>query len=241
MTEEIENKEPSRKEVWKMFDRIAHRYDLLNRLLSMGQDITWRKRMAKYLPSQVDELLDLATGTGDQIIFLRTAHKGINKAVGIDMSEGMLEHGREKITKLGWDDTVSLQVGDAMKPPFEDDRFDAATISFGIRNVIDVSESLGEMARVLKPGGKLLVLECSLPRNVVLKKLYLFYFRHILPLIGGMISGDSYAYNYLNKTVETFPCGEAFNDLMRGAGFTEVKANELTFGIATIYEGVVPS
>jgi len=228
---------PSANESWKMFDRIAHRYDLLNRLLSCGQDVVWRKKIAKHLPEKIENHLDLATGTGDQIFHLWKVHGNIQHATGIDLSEGMLEHGRPKIAKRGLNDKVSLQKGDAANIPFEDGRFDSTTISFGIRNVVDVRKSLGEMLRVLKPAGRSIILEFSLPKNPVIKKLYLIYFRKILPFIGGKISGDSYAYNYLNKTVETFPYGDEFCQLMRDAGFQDVKAKQLTFGIATIYQG----
>ena len=240
MNAAVKNNEPvpSRTEVWKMFDRIAHRYDFLNRFLSMGQDVAWRKKMARYLPERENlYLLDLATGTADQIIFLLKASKRIGKADGMDLSTGMLEHGREKIEKMGLADTVSLREGNTIDIPSEDGIYDAVTISFGIRNVTDVHQGLSEMHRILKPGGRAMILECSLPENALIRKAYLFYFRHVLPKVGGAVSGDSYAYNYLNKTVETFPCGEAFCDLMRKAGFNEVKAHPLTLGIATIYVG----
>ncbi len=233
--------QPSRREVWKMFDRIAHRYDLLNRLLSLGQDVVWRKRVAKHLPPQPGlHLLDVATGTGDLLIYLQEQNPNVASGVGIDMAERMLQHGRPKLRKRGIDDRFTLQTGDALHIPFPEGSFDAATISFGIRNVTDVPAGLREMFRVLKPGGRAIVLEFSLPQNALLRRLYLFYFRNILPRIGGLISGDSYAYRYLNETVETFPYGEAFCELMRAAGFQNVRATPLTFGIATIYQGDRP-
>jgi len=228
----------SRKEVWKMFDRIAHRYDLLNRLLSFGQDVIWRKRVAKHLPDRRElHVLDVATGTGDLLITLFEQNPNVQSGVGIDMAEKMLEFGRPKLEKRGVVDRFSLQTGNAMDIPFAENVFDAATISFGIRNVANVLGGLQEMRRVLKNNGRAIVLEFSLPKNKLMRHLYLFYFRHILPRLGGLISGDSFAYRYLNETVETFPYGEAFCDLMRRAGFQNVQMTPLTFGIATIYQG----
>jgi demethylmenaquinone methyltransferase/2-methoxy-6-polyprenyl-1,4-benzoquinol methylase len=233
---------PSRKEVWKMFDRIAHRYDVLNRSLSLGQDVAWRKRLRKHLPGDRElVLVDLATGTADQILFLLDGPAVIREAVGYDLSEEMLARGREKIARKGLGETVSLRTGDAMRCPHPDNAADVVTISFGIRNVEDVPAALTDMRRMLRPGGTLLILECSLPSNRLLRGGYLFYFRHVLPRLGGWVSGDSYAYNYLNNTVETFPCGEAFCSLMREAGFEEVAAETLTFGAATLYRGRKPA
>jgi len=221
-----------------MFDRIAHRYDLLNRLLSLGQDIVWRQRVAQYLPEKSPlHLLDMATGTADQLLMMYGKTDRITSAVGMDMSEQMLAVGRNKIRERHLEHIMTLQTGDATQIPAPDQTFDVVTISFGIRNVSDVDQALREMYRVLKPAGRALILEFSLPQNRFLRGVYLFYFRYVLPVIGGMISGDRYAYNYLNKTVETFPYGEAFCQRMRSAGFIAVQANPLTFGIATIYQG----
>lgn len=230
--------EPSRREVWKMFDRIAGRYDLLNRMLSFGQDVVWRNRVARHLPGKQNmRILDLATGTADQLISIFKHNKNAESAIGIDMAEMMLEVGRTKLEKRNLNESISLQTGNAVKIPFSDQSFDATTISFGIRNVNDVSESLREMYRVLRPNGRAIILEFSLPGNALIRSGYLFYFRHILPRLGSLISGDSYAYKYLNQTVETFPYGRAFCELMTNAGFDNVKATPLTFGIATIYQG----
>jgi demethylmenaquinone methyltransferase / 2-methoxy-6-polyprenyl-1,4-benzoquinol methylase len=227
----------SRKEVWRMFDRIAHRYDLLNRSLSLGQDVIWRKRMKRYLPDHERlHVLDLATGTADQLLYLASDER-VASGVGMDLAEKMLEIGREKIRRRSMDGKLHLQTGDAASIPAENDSADVVTISFGIRNVVAVSEALTEMYRVLKPGGRALILEFSLPHNGMVRGLYLFYFRHILPRIGSLVSGDAYAYRYLNQTVETFPYGEAFCELMREAGFKGVQAHPLTFGIASIYRG----
>ncbi len=228
---------PSRQHVWTMFDRIAHRYDLLNHLLSGNRDVAWRRKMATMLPSRSAlDTLDLATGTGDQLLTLAETGK-LRSGVGIDLAEKMLAIGREKIEQRKLSATLRLQTGDAGAIPFGDSLFDVVCISFGIRNVLDVPTALREMHRVLRPGGRALILEFSLPRNGIVRRSYLFYFRHILPLLGSIISGDSYAYRYLNQTVETFPYGEAFCSMMKDAGFTDVTATELTFGIATIYSG----
>jgi demethylmenaquinone methyltransferase/2-methoxy-6-polyprenyl-1,4-benzoquinol methylase len=223
-----------------MFDRIAPSYDALNRILSLRRDVAWRRRMAHFLPKEGPlDLLDLATGTGDQIIELKKSKGSIGRATGMDLSEGMLNLGREKLRELGWGE-IEMLVGDVMDIPAPDDSFDVVTISFGIRNVLDVPKGLLEIQRVLKPGGTFLILECSMPKNAWLKKLYSFYFRHILPVIGGWVSGDSSAYRYLNETVESFPCGESLCDVLRFAGYQEVRFEPQTLGVATIYRGLAP-
>ena len=232
---------PSRMQAFKMFDRIAHRYDLLNRLLSMGTDVSWRKKLNRRIPKGNDlKVLDLATGTADVLISMHKACPQVASGVGLDMSSGMLKYGREKLIRLGLFEKFRLVRGDATCIGLDSETFDAVSISFGIRNVLDVSSGLGEMRRILKPGGRALILEFSLPANKAFRALYLFYFRNILPRIGALISGDSYAYRYLNETVETFPYGEEFCQLMRDAGFENVSATPLTFGIASLYQGERP-
>jgi len=222
-----------------MFDRIAGRYDVLNRSLSFGRDVAWRKRLRKHIPQDRPvKIVDLATGTADQILFMLGGKATIEQADGYDLAEEMLEIGRGKIKEKGVGDQVTLYTGDAMACPAADQSADLVTISFGIRNVEDVPTVLRDMHRILKPGGKACVLEFSLPTNGFIKWGYLTYFRHVLPKIGGWVSGDAYAYNYLNTSVETFPCGEDFCNLMRDAGFVEVQAEPLTFGVATVYSGV---
>lgn len=221
-----------------MFDRIAHRYDLLNRLLSMGTDVRWRRKLNRCVPAgEKLRVLDLATGTADVLIAMNGACPQVASGVGLDMSGGMLHYGREKLIRLGLDRKFRLVRGDATCLGLDSGQFDAVTISFGIRNVIDVAQGLREMRRILKPGGRALILEFSLPSNRLFRAMYLFYFRNILPRIGALISGDSYAYRYLNETVETFPYGEDFCQLMRDAGFESVTATPLTFGIASLYQG----
>lgn len=235
-------KQPPREKVLQMFDRIASRYDLLNHLLSFGQDIRWRKKVERFLPEKTDlQILDLATGTGDQLIYLFSVSRNIGKGIGIDLSSEMLAEGREKIRKRRLINHIVLEKGDAEAIPYEENRFDAVTISFGIRNVTDVKRSISEMFRVLKPNGRVIILEFSLPPNRFIRGIYLFYFRHLLPHLGGIISGDSYAYRYLNNTVESFPYGEVFSRILRETGFEHVRIQPLTFGVSTIYCGEKPS
>jgi len=229
---------PVRTEAWRMFDRIAHRYDFLNRVLSMRRDVAWRKHLSELLPPRDDlRVLDLATGTGDVLLALRTDSASVRSGVGVDMSGKMLAIGKQKFEDTGHATALRMVRGDATSLAIAGEQFDVATISFGIRNVVDVDAALREMHRVLKPGGRALILEFALPENALLRWSYLLYFRNVLPAIGGMVSGDSYAYRYLNQTVETFPYGEAFCELMRGAGFKDVASYPLTFGIAMIYWG----
>ena len=220
-----------------MFDRIAHRYDLLNHLLSFNRDKAWRRKMTTLLPKRCDmNLLDLATGTADQLLAIYNSGQ-IARGVGLDPAEEMLAIGRRKIEARGLEDKLILQAGSAEKLPFSDNSFDVITISFGIRNVTDVLKALKEMRRVLKPEGRALILEFSLPRNAFIRTIYLLYFRHVLPRLGGFISGDREAYRYLNQTVETFPHGKDFDAEMARAGFGRFSHTPLTFGVATIYQG----
>jgi len=219
-----------------MFDRISKRYDLLNRLLSLRQDVTWRKKLAYHLPEKQNlNLLDIATGTADVLLTLNRNGK-INKAVGLDMAEKMLDLGRIKIKAKNLSGKINLVPGDGLYLPVQNNCMDVVTIAFGIRNMPDVQKALIEMCRVLKKDGRALILEFSLPANKIIRYLYLLYFRYILPLLGGLISGDAKAYSYLNKTVETFPYGDAFAELLKKAGFNKITCHPLTFGIATIYQ-----
>lgn len=221
-----------------MFDRIARRYDFLNRLLSFRQDVAWRGRMIQCLPEGESlALLDLATGTGDVLINIYRISGRIQSGVGLDMSGGMLRCGRLKLVRQKLTDHLRLMRGDAMAMGLADETFDVATMAFGIRNVPDAPKALRDIHRVLKHGGRALILEFSIPENPLFRILYLFYFRHVLTRIGGWVSGDSQAYKYLNSTVEAFPYGDAFAALMRNAGFIRIEAQALTFGIATLYVG----
>ncbi len=229
---------PSRRDVHRMFDRIARRYDLLNRLLSFGQDIVWRKKLAKILENHnCAEILDLASGTADVLLSANQHNRYMKLGVGIDMSEEMLSLGHHKISSLDLSEKLKLIRADATELPIADNSFDAVTIAFGIRNVLSVDSALSEMNRAVKSGGKVCVLEFSLPSNMLIRKLFLIYLRHILPFFGGLISGDRKAYRYLNETVESFPYGQAFGELMIKAGLRDIHIRRLSFGAATIYEG----
>jgi demethylmenaquinone methyltransferase / 2-methoxy-6-polyprenyl-1,4-benzoquinol methylase len=222
----------------QMFDRIATTYDGLNRILSCGIDIYWRNKMLRELPRTKTPLqcLDLATGTGDVALTLIKDPR-VGNVRGLDLSRGMLAVGQKKVQHLGLDQKVQLLYGDGVSIPEEDQSFDVVSISFGIRNFPDVSTSLRNCLRVLKPGGRLLILEFSLPKNTLIRSFYLFYFRKVLPFLGRWLSKDQEAYTYLNQTVEHFPYGEKFATLMREQGFQRVHFSPLTFGIATLYVG----
>ncbi|GAB4364352.1 MAG: bifunctional demethylmenaquinone methyltransferase/2-methoxy-6-polyprenyl-1,4-benzoquinol methylase UbiE [Calditrichia bacterium] len=231
-------KPESGSEVWRMFDRISRRYDLLNHLLSLGRDIAWRKRLAENLPHfQRQWVLDCATGTGDVFLSLFQNSTRVHKGIGLDPAQKMLQIGRQKVSGNGFQSLIQLFPGDAMFLPFSENSFHTITIAFGIRNVQDVNRALQEMYRVLKPGGRVLILEFSLPGNPLIRRLYLFYFRHILPRLGGWVSGDYQAYRYLNQTVEAFPHGQDFCRLLEAVGFKQVRDIPLTLGVASIYRG----
>jgi len=221
-----------------MFNEISPRYDLLNRLLSFGIDRHWRRTLAKYLFLSVKKnILDLAAGTGDVLLNLIKKQPAITEAVGIDLAKNMLAIGLEKIAKEGLSQRIQLLQGDAARIPFESAYFENVSIAFGIRNMPDAEAVLKEMNRVLVPKGRAIILEFSLPSNPLLRAIHLFYLRTIVPFVGGLISGHSEAYRYLNQTIETFPYGRAFCQLMMGAGFTRASAHPLMGGIATIYVG----
>lgn len=232
------SEEPSRTEIWKMFDKISSTYDRANRLMTLGLDLYWRKKMASFLPKQGPiHLLDCATGTGDQLFSLLKHSTLITKAVGIDLSEEMLVIGRKKLSKKRFASDVHLELASALAIPFEAEHFDCITLSFGIRNVVNVDLCLKELYRVLKPNGKLLILETSHPKGAFVQQFHLFYLRKILPLVGGWISKQKQAYKYLNQTAETFASGSAFCKQIELVGFSEVRCHPLTFGAVSIYEG----
>lgn len=193
--------------------------------------------MIRHLPEGNLHLLDCATGTCDQLLSMMGS-ASIERAVGIDLAEEMLAVGKQKVAVSPFAQKVELLVGNAMEMPLSSDSFDCVTMTFGIRNV--QGDPLPEMLRVLKPGGKILILEFSLPRNRVIRALHVFYLRQVLPRLGGLISGNADAYRYLNRTIESFPYGEAFLNRMRNAGFEELQAIPLSFGVATLYLGEKP-
>jgi demethylmenaquinone methyltransferase/2-methoxy-6-polyprenyl-1,4-benzoquinol methylase len=223
-----------KEQVAEMFDNIAHKYDFLNHILSMGIDILWRKKAIRLLkPYQPKQLLDIATGTGD--FALEALALNPDKIIGADISRDMLAVGVEKIKKKGFQDKISFQYGDSENLPFETDTFDAITVSFGVRNFEDLEKGLSDMRRVLKPKGAVAIIEFSKPQQFPIKQLYGFYFKNILPGIGKLISKDARAYTYLPESVDAFPYGDAFVKILDKVGYTNIKAYPLTFGIASIY------
>ena len=223
--------------ITQMFDQISPTYDRVNRILSLGMDRGWRRKTATFLPKKKNlHLLDLATGTADQIISLFESKASIGSAIGLDLASEMLSIGEKKIQEKPYGKQIELQVGDAMAIPFEPEQFDACTFSFGIRNVADPLISLSEIHRVLKPDGRCLVLEFSLPPFPI-KTPYLFYLRRILPWLGGKLSTHPEAYRYLNRTIESFPSGKNFLFLMNRAGFSKSSAHPMAFGAVTLYVG----
>ncbi|MGB0979292.1 MAG: bifunctional demethylmenaquinone methyltransferase/2-methoxy-6-polyprenyl-1,4-benzoquinol methylase UbiE [Croceimicrobium sp.] len=230
--------EGSKKEqVAEMFDNISERYDLLNHVLSLSIDKGWRKKVVRMVEAKKPKMiLDVATGTADLAIALEKAHP--EKITGIDISNGMLDVGRQKVAKKGLSQIITLEQADSENLPFPDATFDAITVAFGVRNFENLKKGLSEMNRVLKPGGHLLVLEFSQPQKFPFKQLYNFYFKNILPTVGKLISKDPRAYTYLPESVQAFPHGEAFMDIMKECGYTAGERIPLTFGIASIYEGL---
>lgn len=225
----------SQEDVSQMFNSISRKYDRVNRVLSFGIDHFWRKMINRHIPKGSDvALLDCATGTCDQLIAIAKKHS-LQRIAGVDLAEDMLALGREKLKRLGLIDRVELKCASACELPYQNGTFDCITMSFGIRNV--QGNCLPEFLRVLKPGGRCLILEFSLPKNLLIRKLHLFYLRHILPFLGGLLSGNREAYSYLNKTIEAFPSGNRFLELLRENGFTNCKAIPLTFGVANLYIG----
>ena len=226
-------KDPLQKtESWKMFNRIAQQYDLLNRLLSGRLDVAWRKKCVKQIAKKEPlTVLDLATGTGDLLLRLLKERPNVKTAVGLDPAIEMLCVGRKKLSSQ----RASLVRGDAQEMSFKSTSSNVITMAFGIRNVPDIDKAFQEMHRVLVSGGHVLILEFSLPKNILIRSLYLLYFRYVLPFIGGIISRDRPAYRYLNQSVENFPYGATFCHRLKNAGFDHVTETPLTFGIATLY------
>ena len=226
-----------KEQVASMFDSIAFRYDFLNRFLSAGIDVSWRKKAIKALNEVKPKIiLDVATGTGDVAIL---THKMIapTHITGIDISEGMLAEGRKKIAALGLQDAIELVSGDSEQIKFNDNHFDGVTVAFGVRNFEHLETGLQEMYRVLKPGGKLVILEFSKPKQFLFKGFYNVYMNLVAPGFGKMIAKNKEAYQYLNDSVQAFPEGDAFTNIMEKVGYTSITNKKLTFGICTIYCG----
>ena len=230
-----------REQVAEMFDNISPRYDFLNHLLSGGIDIYWRKRAIRLLKkaqsgaTSFQTILDIATGTGDFAIEALALHP--KKIIGVDISEGMLAVGRQKIQKLGKQDIIELRHGDSESLPFADNYFDAIIVSFGVRNFENLLAGLTEMQRVMRQGGTCVVVEFSKPKAFPFKQVYNFYFKYILPTVGKVVSKDQSAYTYLPESVQAFPDGNDFLTIFEKAGFTDTQCIPLTFGICSIYIG----
>lgn len=225
-----------KEQVATMFNNIAHKYDFLNHFLSLGIDILWRKKAIRQLRNQNPrQILDIATGTGDFAIEALVLNP--DKVTGIDISEGMLKIGREKLLKKKLQDKIELLIGDSENIPFKDCSFDAITVGFGVRNFENLEKGLKEMIRVLNPEGTAIILEFSKPGKFPVKQLYNFYFNRILPAIGKLVSKDNAAYTYLPESVNAFPDGKNLLKIMENCGFKEVKHMPLMFGIASIYTG----
>jgi demethylmenaquinone methyltransferase/2-methoxy-6-polyprenyl-1,4-benzoquinol methylase len=229
--------ESKKKQVEKMFDKIAFRYDFLNHFLSAGIDVGWRKKAIKQLRSlDPKSILDVATGTGDMAIL---SYRLLNaeKIIGIDISDGMLEIGKKKIEKLGLLQRIELLKGDSETIIFNSNSFDAVTVAFGVRNFQNLELGLSEIKRVLKPGGKLIVLECTKPKLPVIKNFYNLYLNVIAPWIGRVISKNKNAYQYLNESVQKFPEGKDFVQILNKLGYKNASCKTLSLGISSIYCG----
>jgi len=226
-----------KEQVARMFDSISGNYDFLNHFLSLGIDIRWRKKAIKLLaPGKPKLILDVATGTGDFAV--EALKLSPDKIIGVDISEGMLEVGRKKMKANGYDSRIELLSGDSEKLPFEENKFDAVIVAFGVRNFENLERGLTEMYRVLKPGGRMVVLEFSKPRMFPFKQLYHFYFTFVLPKIGKVISKDPAAYTYLPESVQAFPDGENFISILSRLGFKDTLCKPLTLGISSLYTGI---
>jgi len=223
-----------KEQVAKMFDAISKNYDGLNRIISIGIDVKWRKKVVKIVgKNKPKQILDIATGTGD--LALMMAELSPDKIIGLDISEGMLAVGKEKIAKVNLSEKIEMVVGDSEEMPFDEDTFDAITVSFGVRNFANLDKGIKEIARVLKPSGVLVILETSNPMKFPFKQGYKLYTHLFLPIIGKLFSKDKVAYSYLSESANSFPFGAAFNNILQKNGFISTEDTPVTFGVATIY------
>ena len=217
-----------------MFNNIAGHYDFLNHFLSVGIDILWRRKAISYLKEdQPGRILDVATGTGDFAIEAMSLNP--DSVIGIDLAQNMLDIGKKKISKKNLQSIIELIKGDAENLPFAENEFDAITVGFGVRNFENLEVGIQNMFRVLRPGGKVVILEFSKPKVIVMKQLYDFYFNNVLPLVGKMISKDNSAYTYLPESVRSFPDSNDFVDILQKAGFKNTECIPLSFGISSLY------
>lgn len=223
-----------KEQVATMFNNISRNYDELNRVISFGIDISWRRKVVKIISkNNPQQILDIATGTGDLAIMMSSLSP--KKIIGLDISEGMLSIGKQKISKAKLNDTIEMIVGDSENMPFKDNAFDAITVSFGVRNFANLDRGLNEIRRILKPSGVFVILETSNPTKFPFKQGYAFYTSYILPLIGKIFSKDKQAYSYLSESANYFPFGETFDNILRKNGFINTEYTPVTFGVATIY------
>lgn len=224
-----------KQQVTKMFDTISKEYDGLNRVISFGIDVKWRNKVVDIVAQHKPQnILDIATGTGDLAISLNKT--SATEILGLDISEGMLEVGRKKISDKQLNSKIKMLVGDSENLPFDDNSFDAITVAFGVRNFENLEKGLSEIYRVLKPAGVFVILETSVPTKTLYKTGYSFYTKYIMPTIGKVFSKDQSAYSYLSKSASKFPYGEALNNILRKIGFINVEDLPQTFGVATIYK-----
>ncbi len=224
-----------KEQVTKMFDTISGEYDGLNRVISFGIDIKWRKKVVDIVKAtNPDNVLDIATGTGDLAINL--AETSAKKIIGLDISSGMLDVGKQKIKAKKLDQKIDMVIGDSENMPFDDNTFDAITVAFGVRNFETLENGLKDILRVLKPGGIFVILETSVPTKFPFKQGYQFHSKVILPTVGKLFSKDKTAYKYLSESANAFPYGEALNNILRKIGFSNVTDMPQTFGVATIYK-----
>ena len=234
------NKSSKKKQVRQMFDGISPRYDLLNRIISGGIDIKWRKNVVDFLiPRKPKKILDVATGTGDLAVALIKTRA--SEIIGIDISKGMLIIGKEKVKKSQWDKKIKMEIGDSEDIDYPDNYFDAVTVAFGVRNFESLDKGLAEIFRVLRPGGDLVILETSVPQKIFIKQFYRLYTHYVMPLIGYFFSKDKSAYQYLSDSANSFPFGEAFNNILKKIGFIEVEDIPQTLGVASIYSAKKPT
>lgn len=223
-----------KEQVTKMFDTISGNYDGMNRIISFGIDIKWRKRLVAIIgENKPKNILDIATGTGDLAINL--AETGAEEIIGLDLSPGMLEVGRKKVAEKHMEDKIKMMVGDSENLPFNTNSFDAITVAFGVRNFEDLEKGLSEIYRVLKPNGTLAVLETSIPEKTPYKQGYKLYSKYILPALGRLLSKDRSAYAYLSESASVFPHGKQFNNILEKIGFIGIENRPQTFGAASIY------
>ncbi len=229
-----DSKAGKKEQVAEMFDNISKNYDGLNRVISLGIDVSWRKKVVKIVSkNQPKQILDIATGTGDLAIMMSQLNP--DRVVGLDISEGMLEVGKQKVSRANLSDTIDMVVGDSENMPFNDNTFDAITVSFGVRNFANLDKGLKEILRVLKPGGTFVILETSNPTKFPFKQGYKFYTSYVLPAIGKLFSKDKVAYSYLCESANSFPFGEKLDNILKKNGFINTEYKPVTLGVATIY------